>query len=279
MSARGAAADHFALADELDRRLVIAGATETRPIDGGIVARNHDLPAIRHVNIVCLGAPLDPATGAEELIALADRELEGLPGRALRISDEGSAQRVADGMAAAGWERRRTVLMVRAGVEGPVLPALDPRAREAEEAEHTAVMAAVFAETDYGPDAPEGLPAMLVAAQQVQLAELESRRFAAGEDGALQSMCELYLDADVGGVAMAMVEQVATLRSHRERGLGKAVTVAAMSAAIAWGAELILVPADREDWPQLIYGGLGCEVCGTITSFFRAASPSGPGRA
>ena len=68
-----------------------------------------------------------------------------------------------------------------------------------------------------------------------------------------------------------MVEQVATLAAHRERGLGKAVTVAAMSAAIAWGAELIMVPADREDWPQLIYAGLGCETVGTVTSFFRAA--------
>ncbi len=40
-------------------------------------------------------------------------------------------------------------------------------------------------------------------------------------------MCELFLDDDVDGVPMAMVEQVATLRSHRERGLGKAVIVAA----------------------------------------------------
>lgn len=273
------AADRFALADELDRRVVLAGATEIRPIRGGLVVGNRELPWIRHLNIVCLDAPLDAATGAAELIALADRELAGRPGRALRVSDEGSAERVADDLLAAGWERRRTVLMVRPAARGPALPALDPRAREAQPGEHAAVMAAVFAETDYGPDAPQDLPAMLLAAQQVQLAGMESRRFAAGEDAALQSMGELYLDPDVDGVAMAMVEQVATLRSHRERGLAKAVTVAAMTAAIAWGAELILVPADREDWPQIIYAGLGCAVSGTVTSFFRAASPSGPGRA
>ena len=275
----GAAADRFARADELDRRVVRAGATEVRPIPGGVVVRNHDLPEIRYLNIVCLDAPLDADTGAAELIALADRELAGLPVRALRISDEGSAERVADGLLTAGWERRRTVLMVRPAARGPALPAPDPRARPAEAGEHAALMEAVFAETDYGPGEPADLPAMLVAAQQVQLAGMESRRFAAGEDGALQSSCELYLDADVDGVPMAIVEQVATLRSHRERGLAKGVTVAAMAAAIAWGAELILVPADREDWPQIIYAGLGCEVCGTVTSFFRAASPSGPSRA
>ena len=54
------------------------------------------------------------------------------------------------------------------------------------------------------------------------------------------------------------------------RGLAKAVTALAMREAIAAGAEPIMVPADREDWPQLIYAGLGCEVVGTVTSFFLA---------
>jgi GNAT superfamily N-acetyltransferase len=203
--------------------------------------------------------------------------LDGLPGRALRITDEASAERIAPGLHAAGWERRRTVLMVRPGAGGPALPAPDPRAREVGEPEHTALMRAIFAESDYGPDAPADLPELLVAAQHAQQAGLACRRFAAGEDGVLQSMCELFAD-EVDGVATAVVEQVATLDSHRVRGLAKAVTAAAMAAAIRAGAELIMVPADREDWPQMIYAGLGCETVGTVTSFFRAAGSAG-GRA
>jgi hypothetical protein len=267
--------DWFALADELDLRLVAAGSTTATPIDGGIVLRNEQLPAIRYLNIVVLRAPLRPTVTADALIALADRGLHGVPGRAVRISDEASAEHVAPGLHAAGWERRRTVLMVRPAAGGPALPGPDPRAREVGESEHTALMRAIFAETDYGPEAPAELPELLVAAQHAQQAGLACRRFAAGEGGDLQSMCELFTDDDVDGVAMAVVEQVATLASHRMRGLAKAVTVAAMSAAIAGGAKLIMVPADREDWPQMIYAGLGCETVGTVTSFFRAAPSAG----
>ncbi|MDQ2895075.1 MAG: hypothetical protein M3Y09_05435 [Actinomycetota bacterium] len=268
--------DWFALADELDRRLIAAGRTSATPIDGGTVYRNERLPSIRHLNIVTLQTPLSPEVTAQDLIALADRWLDGVPGRALRITDEVSAERVFPGLDGAGWERRRTVLMVRPAAGGPALPGPDPRAREVGEPEHTALMRVIFAETDYGTEAPADLPELLAAAQHAQQAGLACRRFAAGEDGGLQSMCELFTDDDVDGVAMAVVEQVATLDSHRVRGLAKAVTAVAMTAAIRAGAELIMVPADREDWPQMIYAGLGCETVGTVTSFF-ALPPSAAG--
>ncbi|HET9105534.1 MAG TPA: hypothetical protein VFN55_19455 [Solirubrobacteraceae bacterium] len=265
----------FALADELDRRIVAAAATSATPIEGGIVYRNERLPAVRHLNSVALTTPLATELTAQRLVDLADEWLHGCPGRSLRISDETGAERIAPGLASAGWERRRTVLMVRPGAAGPALPARDPRAREVSEREHNALMRAIFTETDLGPGAPADLPELLVAVARAQHAGLAGQRFAAGEDGDLQSMCELFLDPDVQGTAMGMVEQVATLESHRVRGLAKGVTVAAMAAAIAWGAELIMVPADREDWPQLIYSGLGCEVVGTVTSFFLPAPSAG----
>ncbi len=83
----------------------------------------------------------------------------------------------------------------------------------------------------------------------------------------LQSMCELYLDSDVDGVRMAMVETVGTLPAYRERGLAKAVVSAAIIAVRDWGAELITVPADADDWPQVIYAGLGFEPVGTQVQF------------
>ena len=48
-------------------------------------------------------------------------------------------------------------------------------------------------------------------------------------------MCELYLDSDVEGVRMAMVESVGTLPPYRERGLAKAVVSAAIIAAPTGG--------------------------------------------
>jgi GNAT superfamily N-acetyltransferase len=69
-------------------------------------------------------------------------------------------------------------------------------------------------------------------------------------------MCELYLDPDVDGVRMAMVEQVGTLPAYRERGLAKAVVCEAIAAARGWGAKLIMVPADADDWPEIIYAAL-----------------------
>ena len=104
------------------------------------------------------------------------------------------------------------------------------------------------------------------------LAGTSSLVFGAGEDGDLQSMCELFLDPDVEGVRMAMVEQVATLPAYRERGLAKAVVGAAIAAARDWGAELIMVPADADDWPQIIYAGLGFETSGTVTSSSSSAA-------
>ncbi len=46
-----------------------------------------------------------------------------------------------------------------------------------------------------------------------------------------------------------------------------------MSHADRWGAELIVVPADADDWPQLMYAGLGFEPLGrqvTLTRRLRA---------
>ena len=54
-----------------------------------------------------------------------------------------------------------------------------------------------------------------------------------------------------------MIEEVGTLASHRERGLAKAVVSAAIRSAGEWGADLIVVPADADDWPQLLYAKLG----------------------
>ena len=66
-----------------------------------------------------------------------------------------------------------------------------------------------------------------------------------------------------------MVESVATLPDHRERGLAKAAVGAALRAAADWGADLIAVPADADDWPQLLYASLGFVAAGRLLTFLR----------
>ena len=99
---------------------------------------------------------------------------------------------------------------------------------------------------------------LLADAQALMRATTPSLRFGAvGPGGEPASTCTLFLDEDVGGRRVATVEAVATLRDHREQGLARAAVCAAMRAAGAWHADLIVVPADADDWPQLLYASLG----------------------
>jgi GNAT superfamily N-acetyltransferase len=73
---------------------------------------------------------------------------------------------------------------------------------------------------------------------------------------------------------VAMVEQVATLRLYREQGLAKAVVSGALRAAAEWGADHVVVPTDADDWPQLLYAGLGFEPVGRQVTFTLRSAPS-----
>jgi GNAT superfamily N-acetyltransferase len=89
-------------------------------------------------------------------------------------------------------------------------------------------------------------------------------------------MCTVFLDPDVDGRRVAMVTEVGTRVAHRERGLGRAVVSAAVAHAGGWGADLIVVGADADDWPQLMYAGLGFEAIGRqVTLTRRIPAPSG----
>jgi GNAT superfamily N-acetyltransferase len=145
----------------------------------------------------------------------------------------------------------------------------DPRARPISEAELDALMLADFEQTGYPPDTSPGLAEMLVSAQRCLREGTPALRFGAGEKDALQSMCTLFMDEEPDGHRMAMVEQVATLPSHRQRGLARAVILAALGAAGEWGADTVMVPADADDWPQIMYPNLGFTPVGGHTSFLR----------
>lgn len=265
---------HDALA--ADRAIRRRAAEETIRVYGGIVLRHPELHDVHYLNAVLLDAGAD-APGAAGAAALAERWLGDLGHRHVVFDDAEAGERAADELEAAGWERGRTVYMAFTGETSGVEP--DPRARAISEAEMDALQLAHL--SDQMPDAHgrSGLADRLLATQQRLRRTTPARCFGAAEpSGELASMCTLLLDGDVGGRRVAMVSEVGTRAAHRERGLARAVISAAIVAAGAWGADLIVVGADADDWPQLLYARLGFEAIGRQVTLTRRLRAEGAGR-
>ena len=257
--------DELARALELDRRVLLRAGTEAHRIPEGWVVRHDQLPNVHSLNVVMLEAPAPAGLDARSLASLSDHWLGDLGHRFVRLEDSEAGERLAPELVADGWQRSRTLFMIlRADARAALR---DPRARAVTESELDAVMLANFEHYDYGADDSPTLVGQLVDSQIAMRRGTESLLFGAGENGGLQSMTTLYLDPDVDGSRVAMVEQVATLPGYRERGLAQAVVSAAIAAAGEWGADLITVPADADDWPQLLYRKLGFEPLGITVAF------------
>jgi GNAT superfamily N-acetyltransferase len=261
-----------------DRAIRRRAAREAVPVAGGIVVRHPELHDVHYLNALLLDAtpPAPAARGAAEVAAVAERWLGDLGHRHIVFDDADAGERAAGERAAAGWERTRTVYMAFAG--DPAAIAGDPRARTISEPEMRALQLAALREEAPEVDARTGMVARLVATQSRLRTTTPSRCFGAGEPGGdPASMCALFLDDDVSGRRVATVEEVGTLVAHRRRGLARAVVSAAVSHAGRWGADLIVVPADADDWPQLMYAALGFEPIGrqvTLTRRVRTRSGS-----
>jgi GNAT superfamily N-acetyltransferase len=259
------AGDELQAALELDRRVYGRAGQEQIAIAGGTVVRHDGLPDIYTLNYLRLTAPLHPSIGAPEIAALADRWQGDRGHRRVVVEDSAAGERLGPALMKRGWERDRTLFMVLRS--DPRAALCDPRAREVSDSELRAVQLATNREEDYGPHAFPGLPELLVEASAALRAGTPARGFGAGENGDLQSMCTLFVEADLHGRRAAMVEQVATLSAHRQGGLAKAAVSAALLAAGEWGAELVVVPVDADDWPQVMYASLGFAPVGRVVSF------------
>jgi GNAT superfamily N-acetyltransferase len=244
----------------------VRGARERAEIPQGWVVRHRELASVFSLNMVILSSPVPSTLGPADVETLTDRWLDDVGHRLVRVEDPAAADRLAPALLAAGWERQRTLLMTL--TEGAPLAEPDPRARPISEAELDAVMLAGF-EVDLPRGAFPGLAAMLVDAQRALRQGTAALRFGAGVDDGLQSMCTLFMDEGPDGHRMAMIEQVATLPDYRERGLARGVVSAAISAAREWGADTVMVPADADDWPQIMYANLGFATAARHASFLR----------
>jgi GNAT superfamily N-acetyltransferase len=267
---QGAAERQGELAAALNRALVwrACPADSRSELPGGWSTRLPQAPLVRHVNAVRLAR----CPSADELEQRAGQMQAGLPFRHVVIEDAGPAERLAQELQRRGWSRERVVLM--ALEEEVAARDADPRAREIDEAAMIVLQRRVFEEENIGPRADPELPAQMSGADAAMRAATDCRRFAAGDgvDGEPVSMATLYLDPDVDGQRVALVESVATLRRCREQGLGNAVVGAAVRAARDWGAALVAIATDADDWPQVWYAGLGFEPVRHHVGYVRAAA-------
>jgi hypothetical protein len=258
-----------ALSADLAARL--RAAPQSVAIDGGWVVVNDRLARVHLLNAIMLGtaAPLhERRYDADVIEALARRWQPELPDRCVVIDDESAGQRLAVELQERGWERQRTLFMALRS--DPSAALRDARARVLNEDELRSLQLACLQQEVGGPGVAAGLPSVLADAQATLRATTTSERFGAGQPSAEPaSSCTLFLDADVGGRRVATVEAVATLREQREQGLARAAVSMALRAAGEWGADLIVVPADADDWPQLMYTSLGFRALGRRWLFTR----------
>jgi GNAT superfamily N-acetyltransferase len=250
-----------------DRTVRIGGATSVTEIPAGLVIRHSGLPTLYHLNALLLDAPLAPELRDPlALSGLADEELAELGHRHVVLDDADAAEEIAAALALEGWSQQRVLLMLRVREPDRTPPPGLARRLTAEEAhalqlEITAAEAA--GERGAKGAVAQALVRMLVSGQEALRAGTRSFVFgAAPEGGPVASMCTLF-----AGDGVAMIEEVGTLERFRGRGLARAVVSAAVDAALELGCERIFVPADADDWPQLLYLKLGFEPVARQVSF------------
>ena len=271
--------DELAAALAFDRAIRVRGAQQAAALPARAVVLHHGLPRIHHLNTLILDAPLAPELDAGAIRRLAEGWLGHLRHRHVVLDDAAAAQRLAPALLQAGWRQQRTLIMVWRG-EPEAGAVRDPRGREISAQELRSIQLALFADEGWtdGPADAE-LVRALVQAQDTLRAGTLARCFGAGEGAELYSNCTLFLERPERGHGIALIDEVGTRVAHRQRGYARAAVSCALDAAVGLGCHPIVVPADADDWPQLLYAKLGFEPVGMQVSFtLSPAEPSTDGR-
>jgi ribosomal protein S18 acetylase RimI-like enzyme len=178
----------------------------------------------------------------------------GLLHRRAFVEREDTGTRLAKPMRARGWLVERDVYMAlrRPRDRAPAAGV----ARETDAATLHALDEATVREEPWARD-DEIVGQVLGARALLGRAAPATRFFVAADDGVDASMATLYSDGTT-----AQLENVATLRDHRGRGLARAALSMAADAAVTMGHELVFIVADADDWPWRLYKRLGFDPVG-----------------
>jgi GNAT superfamily N-acetyltransferase len=209
------------------------------------------------LNTLYVDAEVDP----DQLVAALDDLYGDYLHRRAVVQDDAEGARLAPRLSPRGWLVEHDVYMA---LRRPRDRAAEPGlAVEVDAARHRLAEAAGIREEPYGRD--EEVVRQLVAMRAALAAAVPAARFFVGcVDGADAAVTTLYSDG-----ATAQVEDVATLRDYRRRGLARATVSAAIDAALEMGHDFVFIVADDDDWPKELYGRLGFDPIGRTWAFTR----------
>lgn len=223
------------------------------PWDHGTVVRATRYPSYFEFNVVRVEE--DPQMSVDALVAFADEALAGLDHRRVDIEPAGVAESMRADFEARGWSTYRQVWMRH---EAPPPP--QPTRIAVEEVPFDAVNALRVAWTsedfpdlelgNYLAEARE--VAGILGAQIVAVMD-------AGTPVAYAQVVRLSRSAEIA--------QVYVRRDHRGRGLGTALTCAAIEAVR--DADELWIVADDEGWPKQLYSRLGFSPAWTAVEMLR----------
>lgn len=194
---------------------------------------------------------------AAEVVAAADEALAGYGHRAMAIRDEAEGERLASEIGAIpGWEAERNLYMLHrdAGEIELTGEATETPLAGCEDLRRQLIRG------EFSPDLEN------LEETADQLLEMGRRTGEAGGDrwfvappGEPAAACCLLSGGEIG-----QVEDVGTLAETRGQGLAQTVIRAAIAASREAGHRHTFIVADADDWPRLLYGKLGFEVCGVL---------------
>jgi ribosomal protein S18 acetylase RimI-like enzyme len=224
------------------------------PWEHGLIARATPYPRYFSFNLVRVFD--DPGMSAEELAAVADEALAGLAHRRVDFDDVAAGDARRSDFEALGYRSERIVWMRHDN------PGAAPAAQVAVEVvpyESVEHLRAIWV-------AGGGVPEPDAAAFCAQRREVARRRAAQvlglREDGEIVA----YAQVERAGTS-GEIEQVFVAPQCRGRGLGTAVTCAAIKAV--GEVEDLWICADDEDRPKQLYARLGFRAAWTAMEFCR----------
>lgn len=254
--------------DDLQRALDFLSWFENSCAEGvdswrwGVTLFNREFPKVYMLNFLRVEqTPADLTF--DELVSEADA-LHGRAGhdhRDIVIEDERLGAALAPKFRKSGWEVSTLLVMVYRG--GRDLSATGPDVRELTPDELRAMRAHSLA---VGPSAKDPETVRQLIGKDALLARAGGARFfGALVDGQTACSADLYSDGRT-----AQIESVLTLDRYRGRGLGRAVVLEAVRAALDSGHDFVFLLADDEDWPKQLYARMGFEPLGRCYDFLKA---------
>jgi GNAT superfamily N-acetyltransferase len=233
----------------LTRAVAEAAAERVLPVRWGTVLLTPGLPQVWDLNLFrAERAPRRFPTW--RLAAATDRALgaAGLRHRSIVIDDDELGARLRPGFESRGWRTEELLVMALQGV--PDRPPAAVEIRDVSEPELRPARERYLRTAPYGRDPGTRRQLLAEGARAERAPGL--RRIAAIVEGDLAAWCRLYAAAGT-----AEVDDVVTLEEYRNRGLARAVVLAAAQTARDGGADLVFLRADAADWPHELYERLG----------------------